>query len=77
MRSIRYNASQLTEFVRSDTHEIFIVRLKDKFGDHGVVGLFIIEFDEENKFCFIDTFLMSCRILEEDLKIIVLNIFSI
>jgi FkbH-like protein len=37
------------------------LRLKDRFGDTGIVGLYIIEY--KGKSVIIDTLLLSCRVL--------------
>ena len=45
---------------------IFGLRVKDKFGDNGITGLSIIIVDGEN--AFIDTFLLSCRVLGKKIE---------
>ena len=45
---------------------IFGLRVKDKFGDNGITGLSIIKVDGEN--AFIDTFLLSCRVLGKKIE---------
>tara|TARA_X000000950_G_scaffold108424_2_gene136752 strand:- start:19884 stop:21596 length:1713 start_codon:yes stop_codon:yes gene_type:complete len=42
--------------------KIFGIRLKDKFGDLGIVGVIILKF-KESYICEIDNFLISCRAL--------------
>ena len=44
-----------------DGHGIFSVRVKDRFGDYGLVGLIVTRV-EPNK-CAVDNFLLSCRVL--------------
>lgn len=68
MTTKRHNKQDLLHFMESDDHEIFLVSLKDKFGDHGFVGLFILKFDRLSKLSFIDTFLLSCRVLGRNLE---------
>ena len=41
----------------------FLVRLTDKYGDHGLVGLVL------TKGIILDTFLMSCRVVQRNLEI--------
>ena len=41
---------------------IKLISLKDIYGDHGIVGLYIVKEIDKN-LAIIDTFLMSCRIL--------------
>ena len=37
------------------------IRLRDRFGDHGLVGIAITR--DESETCEIDTFLLSCRVI--------------
>ena len=41
----------------------------DDFGDHGQIGLSFIKYDYDNKSAFLDTFLLSCRILGRDIEL--------
>ena len=44
-------------------------RRKDKFGEYGITGMIIIEeLNNKNKEVFIDTFLMSCRIIGRNIE---------
>jgi len=45
---------------------VYGLRVKDKFGDHGLSGLIIIEFKQEN--AIITTLLLSCRILGKNIE---------
>ena len=51
---------------------MFMVNLKDNYGDHGIVGLVGLKFATKD-ICLIDTFLMSCRILGRHLEAWMLN----
>ncbi|MFZ6024739.1 MAG: HAD-IIIC family phosphatase [Bacteroidota bacterium] len=57
----RYTESEIHDFIQSDKYMVSAFGLRDKFGDAGITGLCIIEFDNEK--AKIDTFLMSCRVL--------------
>ena len=57
----RYSEADLARLLESVTHEVYCVRLRDRFGDSGVVGLLITAFDGMR--VTIDTFLLSCRVL--------------
>ena len=57
----RYAESEIREFIKSDKYMVSAFGLRDKFGDAGITGLCIVEFDNEK--ANIDTFLMSCRVL--------------
>ena len=41
------------------------VKVKDKFGDYGLVGVLIYQMKDES--LDVETFLLSCRVLEGDL----------
>ncbi len=40
---------------------IFSIRVRDRFGDHGLVGVAIAH--DEGEQCEVDTFLLSCRVI--------------
>jgi FkbH-like protein len=67
----RRSEAELT--VISQDHEWghFSVRLKDRFGDHGLISVVILRF--ENRVAEIDTWLMSCRVLKRQVEEVVLN----
>lgn len=57
----RYTEADIQGFVKgSDTH-VFSVASKDRFGDNGIVGVFILKINASE--CIIDTFLLSCRVI--------------
>ena len=63
-RTQRCNLSSIKKFDKNKNHFIFLVSLKDKYGDHGIIALVnLFKFNKE--YIFIDNFLMSCRILED------------
>jgi predicted enzyme involved in methoxymalonyl-ACP biosynthesis len=47
------------------------MRVRDRFGDHGIVGILIASHDAES-LC-VDTWLMSCRVLGRRLEEVMLN----
>jgi FkbH-like protein len=56
----RYTEHQLTELLAGGSR-IYTVRVKDRFGDNGIVGIAITLQDQA--LCRIDTFLLSCRVI--------------
>ena len=48
---------------------LFIFSAVDDFGDHGYIGLSIIKFDHDRDSAFLDTLLLSCRILGRDIEL--------
>ena len=59
--TIRRDESEVRALLQTGRHDIRTVRVRDRFGDYGLVGLLIAErTDHELR---ADTFLMSCRVL--------------
>ena len=58
----RYSSSELQQFLKSKNQISLLVRLKDKFGDHGLTALAMAK-KVNSKTWIIDNFLLSCRIL--------------
>jgi len=57
--------------MESDKHETFMVKLSDKFGEYGIISLVIAE--RMNDTLFLDTWIMSCRVLKRGVEKFVLN----
>ncbi|WP_440680402.1 HAD-IIIC family phosphatase [Candidatus Pelagibacter sp. HIMB1636] len=55
----RYNHSDIINI--SKNSDVFLAKLKDIYGDHGIISLIIVK--KFNNYAYIDTFLLSCRIL--------------
>ncbi len=66
LRAVRHSASELNAFAENFGAGAFVVRLADRFGDHGIVGLVLAM--REGEIAFLDTFLMSCRVLGRRLE---------
>ncbi len=58
---LRRTEAQLAEFASQDRYLCRIVRVSDRFGDYGLVGLVIVVV--EPPLACMDTFLLSCRAL--------------
>ena len=72
LRTVRYTESEI-ERIASDNHYITLYyTLKDKFGDHGLVSVVILE-KKADKEIFVDTWLMSCRVLKRGMEEFVVN----
>ena len=61
MTTRRYSEQQIAEMAARPGWHIFSIRVKDRFGDHGLVGVAITR--DEGEQCEIDTFLLSCRVI--------------
>jgi FkbH-like protein len=57
----RYSEANIKTMMGNPDWRIYVLGLKDKFGDNGTVGLAIVEI--QPKQWRVDTFLMSCRII--------------
>ncbi|HYW98199.1 MAG TPA: HAD-IIIC family phosphatase [Candidatus Elarobacter sp.] len=57
----RYTEQQIWELGSSPEWNCFSLRVRDRFGDNGVVGVAITR--KQDKTCEIDTLLMSCRVI--------------
>ena len=54
----------------SDTH-LFVIDAKDRFGDLGTIGLYLVRSNSED--AIIDSFILSCRALGRELESAVMN----
>lgn len=64
----RYTESQVAGFMQNKDNAVFAISVSDKFGDNGVTGICIINFDKISQCAIIDTFLMSCRIIGRNIE---------
>lgn len=58
----RYQEEDIRKFSLDEKKLVGCVQVKDKFGDNGITGVYIINKDSQDQWT-IDTFLLSCRIL--------------
>lgn len=56
-----YAYDELTTYMNSASHKLYICELKDKYGSYGKIGLALIEITDEN--WHLKIILMSCRVL--------------
>ena len=57
----RYTEEQIAAMAKQPEWHIFSIRVRDRFGDHGLVGVAIAH--DEGEQCEVDTFLLSCRVI--------------
>ena len=61
LTTCRYSEADIKAMMGNPNWRIYVLGLKDKFGDNGTVGLAIVEIQPK---CWrVDTFLMSCRVI--------------
>jgi FkbH-like protein len=72
LRTVRYTESEI-EKISNDSEKITIYfTLRDKFADYGLVSVVIME-KCDNKTLFINTWLMSCRVLKRGMEEFIVN----
>jgi FkbH-like protein len=57
----RYSDADIKAFAGSDRSDVIYARMKDTFGDSGIIGVCILKYVGNT--AVIDTFLLSCRVL--------------
>lgn len=72
LRTVRYTEDDIERVAKSKQHFTFAFNLKDKFGDNGLICAVILQ-KENDQTLFIDTWIMSCRVLERGMENFVLN----
>ena len=71
LRTVRYTEKQIGELANSAGHVVMAFELKDRFGDSGLISVVILEIQDDT--FFVDTWLMSCRVLGRGMEQFVLN----
>ena len=62
----RRSEADVQEVAADSQTEGFCIRLQDRFGDYGIVGVAIVTI--EKKVLTVDTFLLSCRVLKRQVE---------
>jgi FkbH-like protein len=71
MTTRRYAQDVLSRLSKSESHLIFSINVEDKFTDHGIVGVLVVE--KEKMHWRIDTFLLSCRVIGRKIEDVILS----
>lgn len=74
LRTVRYTENEIRKIAEDDNFLTLYCTLKDRFGDHGLVSVVIMR-KENNQELFIDTWLMSCRVLKRGMEEYTVNKF--
>ncbi|MEH2159809.1 MAG: amino acid adenylation domain-containing protein [Nostoc sp.] len=61
LTTIRRSDAEIQQLCNSEKLECRVVKVKDRFGDYGLVGLLL--FEVQKNALVVDTFLLSCRVL--------------
>lgn len=67
----RYTKADVQNIAQDDNRDIYVVCCHDKYGDLGLISVFILV--EEECVIKIDTFLMSCRVMGRKLEDVIVN----
>ncbi len=63
----RYQENDIRKFSQDTNYFIGCAQVEDKFGDNGITGVFIVH-KENQKEWFLDTFLLSCRVMGREVE---------
>jgi FkbH-like protein len=67
LRTVRYTEAELKAIEKAG-HICFLTQLKDRFGDHGIVALTVVKTWPGRSYAFLDSFMISCRVLGRHLE---------
>lgn len=71
-RTKLYSEADLEKIKKNKNYLAYVISLKDIYGDHGIISMFVLKKINKN-YVFLDTMLMSCRILGRYLDYWILN----
>jgi FkbH-like protein len=71
LRTVRYTEKQIEAIAESKEKRTLAVELRDRFGDYGLISVVIL--DRRKGEYFVDTWIMSCRVLGRGVENLVLN----
>lgn len=67
LRTVRYTEAEIEAIARDEGHICLYFMLKDKFGDHGLISVVILD-KETSGDLFVSEWLMSCRVLKRGME---------
>ena len=71
LRTVRYTEKDIKGIIEAADIDSMYISLADKYGDYGLISLVVLE--KRARTYFIDTWIMSCRVLKRDVEKFVLN----
>lgn len=72
LRTVRYTEDEIARIAEDSRYLTLYYTLRDKFGDHGLVSVVIMEKISEEEL-FLNTWLMSCRVLKRSMEEYIVN----
>ncbi len=73
MTTIRRNVDEIKQMHQSSRFQILPLKLTDKYTDHGIVSIVILDYSYSPESVFIDTFIMSCRVLGRSVEELIMQ----
>ena len=70
----RYSEQQILAFASSPGWRVYSIRVQDRFGDNGIVGVTIVQMQRD--VWEIDTFLLSCRVIGRTVETAILSFLT-
>ncbi|MEY8283640.1 HAD-IIIC family phosphatase [Lachnospiraceae bacterium 50-23] len=71
LRTQRYSEAQIAEMLSDEEYILLSAVLEDRFSKFGMISCVILK--KEGTACFIDTWVMSCRVLKRDVEKLVFH----
>lgn len=72
LRTVRYTEAEIEAVSQDDSHICLYFMLKDKFGDHGLISVVILDKQPDSSL-FVSEWLMSCRVLKRGMEEFIVN----
>ncbi|QEC41898.1 HAD-IIIC family phosphatase [Pseudobacter ginsenosidimutans] len=72
LRTVRYTEEDIRRIAQSPDHLTLSFSLKDIYGDYGLIAFVILE-KKENNTLFVDSWIMSCRVLKRGMEVFTLQ----
>ncbi len=72
LRTVRYTEEDIKRISADPGYFTISLTLEDRFGDHGLIGIIILK-KEDDTSLFIDSWIMSCRVLKRGMEDFTLN----
>ncbi|HEX7868612.1 MAG TPA: HAD-IIIC family phosphatase, partial [Chryseobacterium sp.] len=72
LRTVRFTEQEIEDLIISENHHTLSFTLEDKYGDNGLICVIILE-KQNSETLFINTWLMSCRVLKRGMEDFTLN----
>lgn len=71
LRTVRYSEQDIADLAADPGCITLYFKLRDRFGDHGLISVVVMK--KRGKELFIDTWLMSCRVLKRGMEEFIVN----